>query len=218
MEVLVFLVIYGFLAAAVVCFVVAGAVIAAKIVKRRAGEQAAELLLEVSGLGARRVSTEVLVGRDLAAEICLAKDEMVSRRHARIWCADGVFRVDDLGSTNGTFVNERRIVEPTPLRPGDEIRVGQTTIRVVQAPQPQNQRPASAAPSRPTRNFSVGTWWDTVSQGPTPPLPVEPTPTRIWFQDGGWPENWSVVVSLTDHGPNVPPRFGMRWDGGQWVS
>ncbi len=43
----------------------------------------------------------------------------------------GLWRVADLDTANGTFVNERRIEEPTPVRPGDVIRVSETRQRVV---------------------------------------------------------------------------------------
>ncbi len=56
----------------------------------------------------------------------------VSRRHARITFADGKYAIEDLGSTNGTFVNRgRRLIPgtPQPLNDGDEIIVGKTFMR-----------------------------------------------------------------------------------------
>ena len=56
----------------------------------------------------------------------------VSRRHARIKLQNGQYSVEDLGSTNGTFVNRgRRLLpgQPHPLREGDEIIVGKTFLR-----------------------------------------------------------------------------------------
>lgn len=56
----------------------------------------------------------------------------VSRRHARILCEDGKYAIEDLGSTNGTFVNRgRRLIPGTaqPLNNGDEIIVGKTFMR-----------------------------------------------------------------------------------------
>lgn len=59
-------------------------------------------------------------------------DAKVSRRHARIIYRDGAYLIEDLGSTNGTFVNRgRRLLpgSPQPLNEGDEIIVGKTFMR-----------------------------------------------------------------------------------------
>src|SRR5262252_773143 len=56
----------------------------------------------------------------------------VSRRHARISLADGSYLIEDLGSTNGTFINRGRRLAPGdrhPLKDGDEIIVGKTFLR-----------------------------------------------------------------------------------------
>lgn len=56
----------------------------------------------------------------------------VSRRHARISCDNGQYAIEDLGSTNGTFVNRGRRLKPgerQPLNDGDEIIVGKTFLR-----------------------------------------------------------------------------------------
>jgi FHA domain-containing protein len=56
----------------------------------------------------------------------------VSRRHARVSCRDGQYFLEDLGSTNGTFVNRGKRLppgQPQPLNDGDEIIVGKTFLR-----------------------------------------------------------------------------------------
>ncbi len=62
----------------------------------------------------------------------------VSRRHARFTIVAGAARVEDLGSTNGTFVNGAAITASTPLADGDEIALGRESfkLRVVAAPPP----------------------------------------------------------------------------------
>ncbi len=57
------------------------------------------------------------------------RDERVSRRHCRVRQAVGGFLVEDLDSANGTYLNGRRIGAGAMLTPGDEIRVGNTTLR-----------------------------------------------------------------------------------------
>lgn len=68
-----------------------------------------------------------VLGRARDADFHLPR-KGVSRRHACIERAESGYRLLDLGSTNGTFLNDRRIQEPTPLRSGDRIRVGGQTL------------------------------------------------------------------------------------------
>ena len=72
---------------------------------------------------------ETSVGRSSASNIVLRSDDYASGRHAQLTRHGGLLYVEDLGSTNGTFVNGRKTVGATPLRSGDTIRVGSTTFR-----------------------------------------------------------------------------------------
>ena len=56
----------------------------------------------------------------------------VSREHAVIMRDGGDYFIEDLGSSNGTFVNGERISAARELAPGDEVRVGQTVLEVVE--------------------------------------------------------------------------------------
>lgn len=69
------------------------------------------------------------VGR---AETCRIQpdDTYISTMHARFSSRDGTWYVEDLGSTNGTFVNEQRITKPTPVQAGDTVRVGTTKLEL----------------------------------------------------------------------------------------
>jgi S1-C subfamily serine protease len=70
----------------------------------------------------------VVVGREEGVDLLL-DDDKVSRAHAALSATpDGRLVVEDLRSTNGTFVNGRRISEPTVLGPGDELRIGETVV------------------------------------------------------------------------------------------
>src|SRR3954467_9139041 len=74
---------------------------------------------------------ELVIGRATPGAGSLGGDSEISRVHARVYRdASGQLMVEDLGSTNGTFVNGNRISSPTPLRPGDQLRGGQTTLGV----------------------------------------------------------------------------------------
>lgn len=66
------------------------------------------------------------LGREVVNEIVI-NDPEVSRRHARISARQGGYVVEDMGSTNGTFLNGRRVTSPTPLYQGDKIELGPTT-------------------------------------------------------------------------------------------
>lgn len=78
----------------------------------------------VAAAGETRLSDgEYLVGRDLHAAIRLI-DLAVSRRHAVIAVAGHLVTVRDLGSRNGTWVNDSRLDSPCALRDGDRLRVG----------------------------------------------------------------------------------------------
>lgn len=74
-------------------------------------------------------STAVTVGRSSENDLVLDSDEFASTKHARIEPRrDGVW-VEDLDSTNGTFVNGMKVSERQKLSPGDVIRVGETDLR-----------------------------------------------------------------------------------------
>lgn len=92
-------------------------------------EQSVEL--EISERGrSRRVegSTPLVIGRSTEADV-LVMDPEVSRRHAQLEADRGAVFLTDLRSSNGTFLNGRRIGESIELRPGDEIDIG--SVRIV---------------------------------------------------------------------------------------
>jgi len=74
-------------------------------------------------------STPLTVGRAGQNDVAIGGDEFASARHVRFEPRrDGVW-VQDLGSTNGTYVNGVRIIEARRLAPGDVVRVGETDLR-----------------------------------------------------------------------------------------
>ena len=79
--------------------------------------------------GHRRRRSAVRDGRDEACNLVL-DDTQVSRRHAYLLEVDGNVEVGDLGSSNGTFVNGRRLEQPVTLTPGDSLRIGGTKLRL----------------------------------------------------------------------------------------
>ena len=87
-----------------------------------------------------------LIGR---AEECNLRpqSDTISRRHCVIEFSDKSASIRDLGSRNGTIVNNVRIEEATTLKEGDELRIGKLHFMVLEAPQPA---PVAASPAQPS--------------------------------------------------------------------
>lgn len=75
---------------------------------------------------------QLIIGRDPSNAIVI-NDPEVSRRHARLMLQGGRYVLEDLGSTNGTFVNGRRLSAPYVLKPGDVVSLGETITLVFEA-------------------------------------------------------------------------------------
>lgn len=72
---------------------------------------------------------EILIGRDPSCHIRLG-DPQVSKVHSRITVEeDTIFRLEDLGSTNGTFLNKKKLAKPTQIHYSDRIVLGSTIFR-----------------------------------------------------------------------------------------
>ena len=73
------------------------------------------------------LSDEVNIGRAASSDV-LIDDTYASQQHARIYPHNDMYCVEDLGSTNGTYVNGRKISYPLELRVGDRIKIGKTVF------------------------------------------------------------------------------------------
>ena len=93
----------------------------------------AELIVLTGPAAERRLEIgseeRLVIGRDEGCNLVL-DDSKVSRRHAYLQEIDGGVEVGDLGSSNGTFVNGRRIERPVTLAPGDALRIGASSMRI----------------------------------------------------------------------------------------
>ncbi|GAB4445669.1 MAG: hypothetical protein Kow0031_28210 [Anaerolineae bacterium] len=122
------------------------------------GRPAATLVIRQgpqAGMSFPLVGNQVVIGREEGLDISL-QDPEASRRHARVTWQAGQFIIEDMGSTNGTFVNGVQITTPQILNPGDSVGIGQTAL-VFQlaggqmgAPQYQPPPQQYTAPPRPT--------------------------------------------------------------------
>lgn len=75
-------------------------------------------------------NSPITIGRSPSSSLVL-EDEYASSRHARLSPGEGGWWIEDLGSRNGTFVDDERLTEPRPLGPGTTVRIGQTTLELV---------------------------------------------------------------------------------------
>jgi pSer/pThr/pTyr-binding forkhead associated (FHA) protein len=75
------------------------------------------------------LADEITVGRASGCGVAL-DDAFTSQLHARVFRRNGETWIEDLGSTNGTYVNAKKLASPVPLHPGDRLQVGRTVLEV----------------------------------------------------------------------------------------
>jgi hypothetical protein len=71
----------------------------------------------------------ILIGRAPECTLVL-EDDYASGRHARLSLQHGTWMVEDLGSTNGTFLGRNRVQDPVPIAPGAPVRIGRTVLEL----------------------------------------------------------------------------------------
>jgi predicted component of type VI protein secretion system len=129
------------------------------------------------------IEEEITIGRDITNRIVI-NDPEVSRRHARLSPQMGGYVIEDLGSTNGTFVDGQRLMGPHLLRPGQTVMFGEKitleyealgfdpNATIASSPKPQ------AAPPGPVETFRVGP--DYSPPPAAPELREEPPPSPAY--------------------------------------
>jgi pilus assembly protein CpaF len=151
------------------------------------------VIISEKGGAERRESfdrTEINVGRVQGNDLMLPKGN-VSKRHARLLYRDGRFIVTDLKSTNGTYVNGRKIAQATIVREGDKIYIGDFVLRVEMTAAGTSQK---LGPNDPPVLSSV----PVESESPDPPFalrPPEKLPSLPPNRDGARGSNGQDIVS-----------------------
>ena len=123
------------------------------------------------------VQEEATIGRDISNRIVI-NDPEVSRRHARLTFQVGGYVIEDLGSTNGTFVDGQRLMGPHLLRPGQTVMFGEKITLAYEAlafdPNATLVGVAGGPPA-PKETYRVAPS-DVYSAAPPPPTVQEPQP------------------------------------------
>ena len=90
------------------------------------------LLVTAGGLAGTTIGLsdqQITIGRANDATLVL-NDDYASSRHARLFPQDGQWIVEDLGSTNGTYLDRQKVTQPTPVPTGVPIRIGKTVLEL----------------------------------------------------------------------------------------
>lgn len=156
-----------------------------------------------------------LIGREEDCQL-RPNSDLVSRHHCVIAIDDFTVRIRDLGSTNGTFVNNQRITTQVVMKQGDQVRIGKLAfeVQIQVATPPKPKAPAPVVVPEPvaidyTQNSPSG--GDTVADLPVPQSLVEPNamevPTQMYQGD-------TTVISSPGAAPVAPkaPRPVMTFN------
>jgi hypothetical protein len=136
---------------------------------------------------------QIDIGRDSTNEIVI-NDAEISRRHARLTFQGGKYVLEDLGSTNGTFVNGQRLAGPRVLKPGEVVSFGEQIVMIFEATSfdpgatvvsprasavPATSRPVMAPPPPPVEY--VGSVPASPSSLPPAPGTIIRRPNPVWI-------------------------------------
>ena len=190
------------------------------------------LLTSQDGARSFEVGEQFVIGR--SGDMGLA-DARVSRRHARVLLHENAYLLEDLGSANGTFLNEQRVDSVRRLRPGDTIRVGPFELRfVLEEPAPEKPVPPPPVADSAQTDDREGTDTYVRSSSGPPQSPRESQPANSVAASP--PPAVSVAVRLGEEELRVSaggqlivkhelmldtvsvPVGGacLRWDGGEY--
>jgi len=106
---------------------------AAKAAKAAKGKLARHLVITAGSLAGQTIeldnATPVTIGRAPESTLVLT-DDYASSHHARLVPKDGQWLIEDLGSTNGTYLDKAKVTRPTPVPAGAKVRIGKTVLEL----------------------------------------------------------------------------------------
>jgi hypothetical protein len=100
--------------------------------KAKRGRAAHQLLVTAGALAGTRITlgeSQITIGRAEDSTLVIT-DDYASARHARLVPRDGQWYLEDLGSTNGTYLDRAKVTGPTPVPLGVPIRIGRTSLEL----------------------------------------------------------------------------------------
>lgn len=154
-----------------------------------------------------------MIGRMETNDICIP-EQHVSRQHAVINYREGIFIITDLGSANGTFVNDRQLTEPFPLASGDEIRLYVPTLNFSAAVTAEDEQKALTHGTMITATTSTGKGRIIITTGPQEGTSVPLLVKRITIGRATSKANWEIALQ----DPSVSrPHARMELQEGTWV-
>jgi pSer/pThr/pTyr-binding forkhead associated (FHA) protein len=151
------------------------------------------------------VEDELVIGRHAEGAGKLSDDSEISRQHARISREEsGDYAIEDLGSSNGTFVNGLKIPSPRLLALGDSVELGATTLvvrSIFGSPPPLPTEPATADPGYAPTMFARA---PTAEQSPPPASQSTEAPTAPLSADAPAPQSTEVPAREQSQSPDSP--------------
>ena len=147
--------------------------------------------------------TELFLGRDLSNDIVI-NDPEISRRHSRLYSQGGSYVIEDLGSTNGTFVNGQRLMGPNMLRPGDVITFGERMSLVFESSDFDQDATMVSPAGRPSYGNQGSAQVYSPPPSYTPPQPADYPPPASQQQVHPVDSYAGQVPSA--YAPEVPPE------------
>jgi pSer/pThr/pTyr-binding forkhead associated (FHA) protein len=116
-----------------------------------------------------------LMGRDVSNDIILG-DAEISRQHSRLTRTPGGYVLEDLGSTNGTFVNGERLMAPRVLNPGDLVALGENVSLTFDAAVPEAAATVASTAAQPGGAAPAAAPAPQPAAAPVAPAPTPATP------------------------------------------
>lgn len=121
-------------------------------------------------------------------------EQHVSRQHAVINYRDGIFMITDLGSANGTFVNDRQLESPFPLASGDEIRLYVPVLSFSAAVTPEDELHAQATGTYIVATTSTGKGKVIITTGPQEGNVIPLLIDRVTIGRATSKANWDIAL------------------------